>query len=206
MKSEPYVITIGREYGSGGYEIGKRIAGSLGISFYDKELLTLAAKKSGLSPELFASADEKAAGKLSYALSAGFPFFGSLFSGGVTSDALFTIQSETILELARKESFVIVGRCADYVLRNHPCCFNAFIHSPLSFRIERVMTRKPQSRQNVMDEIAKVDKERANFYNFYSQKEWGRALSYHLCIDSSLFGIDRTAQIVEGFAMEKLKR
>ncbi|MDD6210706.1 MAG: cytidylate kinase-like family protein [Bacteroidales bacterium] len=205
MKSEKhYVITVGREYGSGGREIGKRIAADLGIAFYDKELLYLAAKESGLSPELFDSADEQATNKLAYALSSGFSFCGTPFSSCFSNDTLFNIQSEAMRNLVEKESCVIVGRCADFVLRENPRCINVFVHAPEKVRIERVMLRESLCRQEALELITKTDKNRANYYNYYSHKEWGKSASYHFSLDSSLFGIEKTAEIIEQLVTEKL--
>lgn len=207
MKNEQnnnYVITIGREYGSGGHEIGKKVATILNIAFYDKELITVAAKASGLSPELFDAVDEKATSKLAYALTPEASFCGIPFGGYFSNDLLFNLQSEAMINLVKQESCVIVGRCADFVLRHNPRCINIFIHSPMQNRIKRIMEREKSNEQDAIEKIQKTDKKRTTYYNYYTRKEWGKAASYHFSIDSSLFGINDTAYLIKSLATRKL--
>ena len=207
MKNEynnNYVITIGREYGSGGREIGKKIAETLNIAFYDKELITIAAKASGLSPELFDSVDEKSTSKLAYALTPEASFCGIPFGGYFSNDLLFNLQSEAMINLVKQESCVIVGRCADFVLRDNPRCINIFIHSPMQNRIRQVMEREKCSKQEAIEKIQKIDKKRTSYYNYYTRKEWGKSSSYHFSIDSSLFGLSNTADLIKTLVTRKL--
>lgn len=199
------VITIGRQFGSGGHEVGRKLADSLGIPFYDKELISIAAKESGLCPEFFEKADEHASGSLSYAFATGFPFFGNVspYTNFLSNDSLFKIQSDTIRSLAGG-SCVMVGRCADYILREDERCVNIFVHTSLEKRIERIVESHQLTVEDAQDLIEKTDKSRANFYNYYSNKTWGMASSYHLSVDSYSLGIDDTVAFLKTFVEKKL--
>lgn len=202
---EHFVINIGRQLGSGGREIGALVAKKLNIAFYDKELLQLASKESGLGKEFFERADERST----------FNFWRDFFDLGTTysypntnylfSESLFKIQSDVIKQLAAKQSCLFVGRCADYVLRDHPRCINFFISSDLDCRINRLVNQyKYATEENAQELIYKTDKKRAQYYNYYTNKEWGTAASYHLCIDSSVLGVEKTVDFIVQFAKEKL--
>lgn len=200
MDEKNYVITIGRQFGSGGREIGKLVAERLGIAYYDKELLCEAAKKAGVSPEFFEKSDEK------------FPkFFSGLFSftmgynpytlyagsSSISDDTLYRAQSDFIHSVAEKHSCVIVGRSADYVLRDHPCCANVFIHAPIEECVKRIMRRGDKTTPEQAKALAeKTNKLRAGYYNFYSDKTWGDAKTYHLTIDSSSMPIADVAALI----------
>lgn len=205
---EQFVINIGRQLGSGGRTVGEIIARRLGVKLYDKELINLAARESGICSEFFEKADEKESrGVISTVV--GYlraPFVGD--DGGVTNvlsnDALFKIQSDVIRKVAAGESAVFVGRCADYILREHPRCVNIFVSASREDRIERlVRTRRltPEAAEQLMDS---TDEKRADYYNYYSNRTWGAAATYHLCIDSSVLGIDGTAAFAEEFIRKKL--
>lgn len=199
------IITIGRQFGSGGHEIGKKIAQALNIPFYDKELIVIAAKESGLCPEFFEKADEHATDPFSYAFTMGFPFLGSIapYSDYLSNDNLFQIQSETIRKIAAKGSCVIVGRCADYILREDPACVNLFIHTSMDLRVMRITESQALTDDEARDLIIKTDKNRASFYNYYSNKEWGVASTYHLSVDSYALGIEKTVLFINDFIKEK---
>ena len=185
---DQFVITIGRQFGSGGRSIGQKLAEKLGISFYDKELISLAAKESGINPEVFENVDEKAANSLLYSLSMGMYSFGSGFSvmGDLpVNDKLYLLQHKLIKEIAERESCVIVGRCADYVLRENPNCVNLFIYANIEFRKEEAVKRHGIDAARAEHIINKTDKSRANYYSFYSGQKWGMVENYDLCIDSS---------------------
>ena len=199
MKNK-FAVTIGRQYGSGGHDIGKELAQQMGVSFYDRKLITESAKRSGLSDEIFEQREERMPGTLRYALT-----FGATFSPGFGAETLFKIQSETIQEIASRESCVIVGRSADYVLRDDPMCFNVFVHSPLEVRIGLVASRLGISRKEAADKIADIDKMRAAYYDFYTDKKWGDSMSYHISIDSSLLGIDGTVKYLRSLIEEAVK-
>ena len=205
---ELFVINIGRQLGSGGKDIGEIIARRLGVRLYDKELLTLAARQSGLCAEFFEKADEKESRSV---LSTMIGYLRSPFAGdcgGVTSvlsnDALFKIQSDVIRKVAAGESAVFVGRCADYILRENPRCVNVFISASEADRIRRICARTGCTADEARAQMERGDARRAGYYNYYSSKTWGAAATYHLCIDSSVFGDEGTADFILEFASRKL--
>lgn len=189
------VITVGRQFGSGGRAIGKRLAEMFGIAYYDRELISEAAKLSGLSSEIFEQRDEKTPGSLRFALATGFGI-----TTGFSSESLFLIQSDTIRKVASEGPCVIVGRCADYVLRDNPRCINVFINAPVEQRIRNIKARDASVNcKNIGELLEKMDKSRAAYYNFYTDKRWGHSGSYHLTVDSSLLGMEGTAELIKGF-------
>lgn len=204
-----YVINIGRQLGSGGKIIGEKLASRLGISFYDKELINLASKESGLCEEFFEKADEKP----SQTILGG--FFGARFSlftdnsvpytNYLSNDALFKIQSDVIRKLAAKKSCLFVGRCADYILRDNPRCINVFITASMDDRVARLCHQNKITKEQAEELIARTDKKRSEYYNYYSYNSWGAASTYHLCIDSSVLGIDETVAFIAEFAKRKFK-
>lgn len=204
-----FVINIGRQLGSGGKEIGEKLAVRLEIDFYDKELINLASEESGLCKEFFEKADEKASqGIIGGLFGMRFPFIseGAMpCTNCLSNDALFKIQSDVIRHLAAEKSCVFVGRCADYILREHPRCANIFISSSREDRIARLCRLHNISESAAEEKMAKADKRRSEYYNYYSYKTWGAAATYHLCIDSSVMGIEDTVQFIEEFAKKKLK-
>ncbi|MDR2058419.1 MAG: cytidylate kinase-like family protein [Dysgonamonadaceae bacterium] len=192
-----YVITIGRQLGSGGKQIGELLSQKLGIPCYDKELILLASRESGLGKEFFEKFDEKSS----------YSFFTNLLahhSGFINDNAgnylcnetLFQIQSDVIKKLAEKDSCIFVGRCADYILRNHPSLFSIFIHANLDDRIHRIMIEKKIVEKEAKNLIEQTDKKRAEYYNYYSNKTWGMSISYDLCINSSVLGIEGTSKFI----------
>ncbi len=203
-----YVINIGRQLGSGGREIGEKLAKRMGIDFYDKELINLASEESGLCREFFERADEKASqGIIGGLFGMRFPFIsdGAIpMSNCLSNDSLFKVQSDVIRRLAAEKSCVFVGRCADYILRDHPRCANVFISASKEDRIARLRKIHHIDEEAAEEMIEKADKKRSEYYNYYSFKTWGAAATYHLCIDSSSLGIDGTVQFVEEFVMKKL--
>ncbi len=193
------VITIGRQFGSGGYEIAKKLACKLGYSFYDKELLKKAAKDSGLCEEVFNDFDEKPTSSFLYSLVMD-PYSAMSFQPGSMEMPLnhkvFLAAFDTIKKIASEESCVIVGRCADYALENHDNCINIFIYAPMEQRIERVTERLQLKPDKAKDKIVRTDKQRSSYYNYYTNKKWGAVGSYDICIDSSLLGIDGTVDLI----------
>jgi hypothetical protein len=186
------VITIAREYGSGGRLIGEEVAKNLGIPFYDKELILLAAKKSGFSEEYIRRTEQIKSASFLYNLymtSQVLPM----------SDQIFMVQSQIIQELAEQGPCVIVGRCADYVLRNMKNCMNVFIHAPLEERAARAAAEYGDTASNMEDYVRKQDKKRASYYNYFSQNKWGYVQHYHLAISSTL-GMHKTAQLIQDAA------
>lgn len=195
-----FVVTIGRQFGSGGRELGRLIAEKLGIAFYDKELLRQAAHNAGVSVDFFERNDEKFPKFLSgmFSFTMGYsPYNAYAGSSSISDDNLYRVQSELIHNLAMKHSCVIVGRSADYVLRDFPRCVNIFVHAPMEARIARIMRRGDSITKEKAREIAeKTNKLRANYYNFYTDKVWGDAASYHLTIDSDSMSMDNVAELV----------
>ena len=194
------IITIARQYGSGGREIGERVAEGLGIPIYDKELITDAAAKGSLTAEVIKNADESAANSLLYTLAMGSNVLGTTMHFGYKmplNDKLFILQSEVIKERAAEGSCVIIGRCADYVLRDEPNVLRLFIYGDLDHREERVAKRHPELKSSqIIDVINKTDKRRSSYYNFYTGNKWGKYDNYDMAINSSTLGVEGTAQLI----------
>lgn len=199
--SKNTIITIGRQYGSGGREIGQKLAEKLGIAFYDKELLAIASKKSGIHEDLLGSLDEKPTSSLLYSLVMGTYTFGAVTSNMdmPINDKLFIAQCDVMKEIAQKESAVIVGRCADYILRDVAPCINLFFYADFEKRAERIARTRDLTMEKAKELITKTDKQRASYYNFYSSEKWGKAQSYHLCIDTASVGIDGTVELLKHY-------
>lgn len=196
---DKFIITIGRQFGSGGRSIGEKLAKKLGVSFYDKELISLAAKESGMDPEVFKGVDEKATNSLLYSLSMGMYSFGSGFPtmGDLpVNDKLYLLQHKIIKEIAEKESCVIVGRCADYVLRERDDCVNLFIYANMAYRKEQSVKKHGIEEARAEHIINKTDKNRANYYSFYSGQKWGMAENYDVCIDSSKLSEEKIVDLI----------
>ena len=203
-----FVVNIGRQLGSGGREIGEKLAARLGIDFYDKELINLASDESGLCREFFEMAVEMASqGIIGGLFGMRFPFIsdGAMpATNCLSNDALFKVQSDVIRRLAAEKSCLFVGRCADYILRDHPRCVNVFISSTTEDRIIRLCRLHSVSESTAEEMIRKADKKRSEYYNYYSFKTWGAAATYHLCVDSSALGIGGTVGYIEEFVKRKL--
>ena len=199
-ENKNFVITIGRQVGSGGRELGKLLASTFGIEYYDKELLQEAAKQAGMSPEFFAQSDERAPSFLSgmFAVGTGYnPASCYSCSSSLTGDSVYCAQSEFIRKIANEKSCVIVGRSADYVLREHPRCVNIFVHSSEEDCIARIMRRGDKPTPEQARTIAhKTNKLRANYYNFYTDKRWGDAASYDLTLNTSLLKMEDAVAII----------
>lgn len=181
------IINVGRQFGSGGKIIAEELGRRLGIPVYDNELISKAAAESGFSSELFLRSDEKKS------------FFGM---GGTSSlindESLFKIQSDVIRGIAGKGSAVFVGRASDYVLRDMDCV-DVFVSAPLPDRVERVCSRLGIGAEEAKKLIAKKDRSREEYYNFFTFANWGVASNYDLCVDSSVLGIEKTAELIIGF-------
>ena len=192
------VITVGRQYGSGGREIGTMLAEKLGIAYYDDMLLKEAAKESGLCEDLFRSFDERPKSFLSSVAMDPYSFsMNHVMPKGSIEQQVYLATYDTIKKLADKGPCVLIGRCADYALKDRDDVINLFITAPLENRIERVARRNGITRDEAKERIKRTDKSRASYYNYYSSKDWGDAKSYDLCIDSSLLGIEGTVELLE---------
>ena len=189
MSKTHTIITIGRQFGSGGREIGKRLADELGIEFYDKELLSRAAKDSKICKELFETHDEKPTNRFA--------------SGSVNemplNHKIFLAQFDAIKKIAEEGPCVLVGRCADYALEERDDVLSVFIHADLEDRIKNVAKLNELTDNKAKDLIHKTDKRRASYYNYYTNKKWGDAESYDICINSSKFGVDGCVKAIKDF-------
>ncbi len=199
---ENTIITFGRQFGSGGHEVAKKVSEMLGIPYYDKELIAHAAKKSGLSENLFEGLDEKPTNSFLYSLVMGLQLGNSSYYryGDITDvDNIFRIQSQAIKEIADEGPCVIVGRCADYILRDRENLVKVFIHAGMDFRTKRVMERDDMKEKAAIDYITKSDKRRASFYNFYTNGVWGSVDNYNLSVDTEKLGIDKSAELIVNY-------
>lgn len=200
--AENLVICIARQFGSGGREIGHKLASSMEIDYYDKELLQQAAMKSGILQELFEKADEKPTGSLLNSLStinanAGCKSAGvEDFLSYMPNDRLQNVLSDVIRDAAENSSCVIIGRCADYVLRGRPRVMSVFIHADLELRIKNVSRLHNIDEDAARSLIRKTDRNRANYYSFFTDRNWGLADNYHLTIDAGRLGIEKSARLV----------
>ncbi|MBE7033002.1 MAG: cytidylate kinase-like family protein [Ruminococcaceae bacterium] len=185
------IVTIGREFGSGGREIGLKLSEKLGIPFYDKELILHTAEKTNLEESIIEKYDEQHS----------FPAFSSSNIFDIyqmpMSDRIYIAQADVIRDIAAKESCIIVGRCADFILDENPDVFKVFITAPMKDKVERkrhILEGKKDS--EIENHIAKIDKKRAKYYTYYTDRTWGKASTYNLCIDSSILGIDGTVELI----------
>ena len=199
------VITIGRQFGTGGHEIGQKLASKLGIKCYDKEIITHAAQDSGLCPEIMANNDERPTNSFLYNLVMDTYSFGITNTNYVDmplSHKVFLAQFDTIKKLANEGPCVIIGRCADYALAEHPHVLNLFIYGDMDRRVQRIMDKYKVSDKVARDMILKKDKQRSSYYNYYSTKKWGKAETYDLCVDSTVLGRDGTVELLCQFVMD----
>lgn len=200
------IITIGREFGSAGREIGEKLAAKLNIPFYDKELLKRAATESGMCPEIFENNDERPTNSFLYNLvmdTYSFGYGAAPYVDMPISHKVFLAQFDTIKKIAEEGACVIVGRCADYALQDFENCIHVFIHADLDKRISRICEKYSDlTPEKAKDMIIKKDKQRANYYNYYSSKKWGVAQSYHLSLDSSLLGIEGSVELLSQFVCD----
>ena len=196
------IYTIGRQFGSGGKEIGLKLAEKLGIKCYDRELLERASKDSGLCQELFENHDEKPTNSFLYSLvmdTYSLGYSSSSYMDMPINQKVFLAQFDAIKKLASEGPCVIVGRCADYALEDFENCVNVFVSADLESRTKRIAEKHNLSQSKATDMIIKTDKRRASYYNYYSNKKWGDARGYHLCIDSSQVGIDGAVEMIMKF-------
>lgn len=197
-----HIITVARQFGSGGREIAKALADELGIDFYDKELISMAAKESGMSPEVFEKIDEQATNSLLYSLSMGLYNFGNGFSamGDLpVNDKLYIIQHKMIKKLADKGPCVILGRCGDYVLKDYDNVVSIFINADMDYRKEHAVKYHNVDPRRAEQVVNKADKNRANYYSFYSGQKWGQAQNYDLCINSGRMTRDDAVSVIKTY-------
>lgn len=201
------VITIGRQFGSGGREIGERLAKELDIPFYDKDLVTMAAQKSDMHQDVLKDIDERATNSLLYSIVTGNAMRGinsPIYYEMPINDKLFIAQSEVIKNVANQGACVIVGRCADYVLEDSDLSvINVFIHSDMQSRIARVQQRYDLSADKAREKVTKTEKQRKTYYNYYTNREWGKIENYDICVNSGKIGLDNAVSIIKAFAQMK---
>ena len=204
--SKKIIVTIARQFGSGGREIGEIIAKILNIPLIDKELIKDAASKGELHEDIIKTADESAANSLLYTLAMGSNLLGTTMHFGYKmpiNDKLFILQSEVIKDYAKQGSCVIIGRCSDYVLREEENVFRIFIYGDIEHRKERVSQRHPEIKSSqIIDVINKTDRRRASYYNFYTGNKWGKYDNYDMAINSSTLGIKGTADLIVSCAKQ----
>ena len=202
------IITIGRQYGSGGHDIGKQLAEELNVPFYDKALLERAAKDSGLCQEIFENHDEKPTNSFLYSLvmdTYSLGYTTSSFSEMPLNHKIFLAQFDAIKNIAKEGPCVIVGRCADYALAEFPNVVNVFLHAELQDRIVRIARRHDLTDAKAKDLIIKTDKRRASYYNYYTSKKWGEAAGYDLSLNTATLGIEGTIHMIREFVAYKEK-
>ena len=200
--SDKLVITIERQYGSGGRDVGHALADLFSCHCYDQDLIVMAAKRSGISEEALARADEQASSSLLYtiAMGASMIYTNSTPMAVPINDALFIAQSEIIKELSESENCIIVGRCADYILAHHPKLIKVFVQGDMPDRIKRIRDRAGISESEAKDRINKKDKKRASYYNYYTGGKWGKAENYNLVVSTSKIGVDGAAKLIYEYA------
>ncbi len=207
--SSNYIITIGREFGSGGLEIGQKLADKLGIKCYDKELINMVAEEKGFKKEVLEKIDEKkgsfliepSLGLFKTRPSKNLPAFGAF--GKTINDKIFLAESAVIRSLAEQESCVIIGRCADVLLRDKDNVLTVFIQAPKEARVKRLMETQHLSEEAAEKEMHHIDKVRSSYYEFYTDTKWGSRKGYDLVLNSAAFGIDTTVKILENIICEK---
>ena len=196
------VITISRQYGSGGREIGKRLAEAFQVPFYDNELITRAAKESGFAEAAFQNAESKATSSLLYSIAMGMNAYGNHefgFSNLSLEDRIFLAQSEVIRKIASEGPCVIVGRCADYILKEMDNVVNVFVWADMKYRVERAINCYGLPEAKAQENIQKFDKRRANYYNYHANEKWGKASNYHISVRSDYVGIDTCVEVLKAY-------
>jgi len=195
------IISVGRQIGSGGCEIAQMLANKFGCKYYDKEILNMAAEKSGFSPKIFERSDESHG-----VLESVSGFVDKLlnpYQNSISSENLFQIQSEVIFKIGKTENCVIMGRCADYILRNNPNLFSVFISADEDVRCKEMARRLDCDYETAKKYITKHEAERARYYGYYTSKTWGAAENYDVCINSSLLGWEKTADFIAEIIKQK---
>lgn len=202
MLQKKVIISLGRQFGSGGQQTGKRLAEILGIDYYDRNLIDEIARQSGLDPEYVARHDERAPGFFDYALS------GRIDANHLSgSSQTFVMLSNTLKELASQKSCLIVGRTADYILRDEPNLIKLFVHAPYKYRVRFLCKERGITPDEADSLITKNDRERSRFYDFFTDKTWGQADSYDLSVDvTRLGGEEETAQFLADYVRKRMER
>ena len=200
--SDNLIIAINRQYGSGGKEIGTLLAKELGIPIYDQEIPELASKKSGIRKDYFEKVDEKPTDSFLYALAMNtFSMNGTVnpFDHALSSDRLFNIQAETVQGLAKKSSCVIIGRCAEYILRDEPKLVSVYVCGQMEKRVECICRMYQLSEKEAQKMIMSIDKKRDSYYGYYAGKDWRACASYNLSLDSGVLGTEKTKEMIKKY-------
>jgi cytidylate kinase len=199
------IVTIGRQFGSGGHETGKKLADLLGFEYYDSKLITLAAREIGFAPENLETFDEKPKSNSAFRIVEGVFGGNYQYDNYFSNDMIFKIQSDVILKLAEEKSCVFIGRCSDYILRNNPNVINIFIHSSIADRVRRICKRMNVTEQKALELVKQFDRRRASFYNYYSSKRWGHCDTYDISINLSVLGEDQSVDFLSAFIHKRFK-
>ena len=199
------IITISREFGSGGRSIGKAVAEALQIPYYDKEIIKQVAEQTGFSPDYVENAGEYAPGKSIFSYLSTIAGQSGIMGGMSAADFLWSIQRQVVLDLAEKEPCVIVGRCADYILKDNPDAFHVFVHAPTAFKADRIVRLYGESEKKPEERLAEKDKKRSINYRHYTDREWGVCQNYNLSLDSSAIGIEKCVSIIVDLVKESQK-
>jgi hypothetical protein len=201
---EKIIINIGRQFSSGGRYISKILCEEFGCRYFDKEILDLAAKESGFSPDVFKKSDEKKSFiHTLFHLHAPMLSDDNFYNNKFSEESLFKFQCDAIRKAAGQGSCLFIGRCADYVLRDEPNTVSIFLAADMEDRISRTMERYNMDEESARKTISKKDSTRASYYNYYTGKKWGAAESYDLCINTSIFGLDETAKFIADFIRKR---
>lgn len=196
------ILTISRQYGSGGREIGKKLAEAWGVPFFDNELITRAAKESGFAEVAFETAESHASSSLLYSIARGTANFGGQdigYSSLSLDDRIYLAQADVIRKCAAEGPCVIVGRCADYILRKFDNVVNIFVYADMPFRAERAIRIDGMSPDRIEDNIYKIDKRRSNYHNIHTGEKWGKIENYSLCVNSGHVGIDKAVEVIKAY-------
>lgn len=196
------IIALNRQYGSGGKEVGTKLAKELNIKLYDEEIPELAAKKSGIRKDYFEKVDEKPTDSFLYALAMNtFSMNGTMnpFDNTLSSDHLFNLQAEAVKDIAKQGPCVIIGRCAEYILREEQKCISIFISASIEKRMERIRRLYQLSEKEAQKKINSMDKKRESYYNYYAGKEWDSLRSYDLSVNTGELGIDNTVELIKKY-------
>lgn len=195
------IIVIGREYGAGGRKIGKAIAGLLGMDYFDKELINHISALYGYAPEILMRADEKKPSAFRSMLMGKYGVMDMYGTSPMSRESLYAAQADVIRQISTEGNCVIVGRTADYILREHPGLTSVFVHAPAEWRAKNVMSRgEIADYHEALSKVNKADTDREGFYNYFTGRPWGKASNYHLTLDSSLFSPEEAAEIIARFA------
>ena len=199
------IITISREFGSGGRSIGKAVAEALQIPYYDKEIIKQVAEQTGFSPDYIENTGEYAPGKSILSYLSTIAGQSGIMGGMSAADFLWSIQRQVVLDLAEKEPCVIVGRCADYILKDNPDAFHVFVHAPTAFKADRIVRLYGESEKKPEERLAEKDKKRSVNYRHYTDREWGVCQNYNLSLDSGAIGIEKCVSIIVDLVRESEK-